>query len=305
LSGIFILKEMSRNIESIFPDVFSYPESRHEIQLSSFYEQPRTQAKPNAKSTQFTHLFGNPQPTPHLKSIIVDATNTGGTQSNGSSAAIGPSNGSSNINAGNNHVILPPSRRVVKCLISYTSTTLLVVTFMIINAVSCMAVPESTSPILGTLWGGFLNFWALVTIVQMISHSVYLCTQTEIFCSLAHLFVVLSSTALIPTALFAKFLWLAPCLCIVIAAHQSQLLCLVYSHVRNQWIYALGGSTVVIISMIQLVQIDPTKEDMKLASFVWSLISIYTLYGFAIANSNGAVLVDVTIGASPTWQLQE
>ena len=296
---------MSRNIESIFPDVFSYPESRHEIQLSSFYEQPRTQVKPNGKTAQYINSFGNSQPTPQSKSIILDSTINGGTQSNGSSTAIGSSNGSGNINTGQNNVILPPSRRVVKCAIPYTSTTLLVVTFMIINTVLCMTVPVSTAPILGTLWGSFLNIWAIVTILQIISHSIYLCTPTEIFCSLAHLFVVLTSTVLIPTVLFAQWLWLAPCLSIVIVAHQSQLFCLVYSSVRNQWIYALAGSTVVLISMIQLVQIDPTKEDMQLASFVWSLVSIYTLYGFAIANNKGAVLVDVTIGASPTWQLQE
>jgi hypothetical protein len=61
----------------------------------------------------------------------------------------------------------------------------------------------------------------------------------------------------------------------------------------------------VLVSMIQLVQIDYSNEDMTVARCMWSAISIYTLYGFAFANSKGAVLVDVTVGASPTWQLQD
>ena len=292
---------MSRNIESIFPDVFSYPESRHEIQLSSFYEQPRTQAKPNTKTAQYPHAFGNPQPTPQTKSIIVDSTKTGGILSGGSSTA----SGSSALNTGSNHVVLPPLRRVVKCAIQPTSTTLVVVAFMVITAVLCVTVPVDTAPILGTLWGSFLHTWVLVAILQVVSHSVYLCTPVEMFCSLAHLLVVATSAVMIPTTLFAQWLWLAPCLCIVIVTHQSQLLCLVYSHVSNQWAYALAGSSLVLLPMIQLIQIDSTKEDMKLASFVWSIISIYVLYMFAIVNNKGAVLVDVTIGASPTWQLQE
>jgi len=290
---------MSR-IESIFPDVFSYPESRHEIQLSSFYEKPRAQVKPSEKTAQYIHSFGNPQPTPQSKSIIVDTMQTGGAQSNGPSTSIGSSNGS-----GNNIVVLPPSRKVVKCIIQSTSTTLLVIIFMITNTVLTMTVPVSTAPVLGTLWGSFLDIWVLITILQMISHSVYLCTQTEIFCSLAHLFIVLTSSVLIPKELFAQCLWLPPCICIIIVAHQSQLFFLVYSHLRYHWIYVIAGSTVLLVSMIQLVQIDPTKEDMQLASFVWSLVCIYVLYGFAIANNKGAVTVDVTIGASPAWQLQE
>jgi hypothetical protein len=69
--------------------------------------------------------------------------------------------------------------------------------------------------------------------------------------------------------------------------------------------YAVSASVLVFLPMIQLIQINAEREDTMFTSFVWSIISIYTLYGFAIANNKGAVLVDVTIGASPTWQLQE
>ena len=61
----------------------------------------------------------------------------------------------------------------------------------------------------------------------------------------------------------------------------------------------------VLLAMIQLLQIDTVTDETLPACVVWSAVALYTLYGFALANSRAAVRVDVTVGASPTWQLQD
>ena len=291
---------MSRNVESIFPDVFSYPISKQEIQLSSFYEQGRPPVKSILKENQYPHAFGHAAPVQQTKSPIQDAKSTNNV-SNSSVCTAGPGV----IQPGNNNVVLPPMRRVVKFHISSTHTTCVVILFVSVNSILCMSIPEHTTPILGTLWGSFVQFWLLITILQMLTHSVYLCTPLATTGSLLHFCIVLSCTILIPHSLFAHWLWVAPCLCFVIVAHQSQLLCLVYSHIHNQWIYALVGASIVLIPMTQLVLIDPAQTEMVFTSCIWSIVSIYTLYSFAFANNKAAVLVDVTVGASPTWQLQD
>jgi hypothetical protein len=201
--------------------------------------------------------------------------------------------------------VLPPMKRVVKCAISSTHSTFIISTLAVVHTLICLVTPVDTSPLMATIWGSFLHIWLIVTILQMISHSVYLCTPITMIGSFVHLSIVMVSAISIPALLFAEHLWLAPCLCIVIVTHQSLLLCLVYTQEKKIWIYALVGCVAVIIPMIQLVQIDSSNEDMFVASFMWSAMSIFILYGFAFANSKGAVLVDVTVGASPTWQLQE
>lgn len=293
---------MSRNLDSIFPDVFSYPQSRQEIQLSSLYEKPRTQPKSSLKQVQYPHAFGHTNPTISLKSHAQDATNTSITPVVGPSTAAGTTG---TIPVNNTSVVLPPMRRLIKFPVSSTYTSFMVVTFSIINTLLCVVIPITTTPLMGTLWGSFLHIWVLVTIMQTISHSVYMCTPTAMICTMVHLCVVVISAIVVPISLFAEWLWLAPCLCTVIVVHQVQLICLVYSHVPKQWMYAVSASVLVFLPMIQLIQINAEREDTMFTSFVWSIISIYTLYGFAIANNKGAVLVDVTIGASPTWQLQE
>ena len=314
---------MSRGIEDIFPDVFSYPASRQEIQMSSMYEKSGTQhtrhngkvvqdkTHTNANTHQYPHAFGHATPSIHMKcspqqmtSSAPEVTNTNNKLAD---TSIIPSNtiSQSHINTNHTGVILPPMRRVVKNSIQASHMALAIATLAVLNTVVFMVVPAETSPPMSTLWGSFLNIWSLITIVQLISHSVYLCTPVAIIGSLIHLAVVMISAVLIPRPLFTHWVWLAPCLCTVIVAHQSQLICLVYTHVHKQWIFVLIGCVFVLVSMIQLVQIDYSNEDMTVARCMWSAISIYTLYGFAFANSKGAVLVDVTVGASPTWQLQD
>ena len=331
---------MSRNIENIFPDVFSYPDSKQEIQLSSIYDKSgqhgKTQGKyPNTDSNshsqsqtnsqQYTHAFGHATTQVHMKcpsqmkSSVVDMTNsdnssvTGTTPRDGNTKNGNTRDGNTrdinaregNMNTNNNVVILPPLRRVVKYAISSTNSVFIIATLAVLNLVLCFLIPETTSPILATMWGSFLHIWLLITILQMISHSVYFCTPITMISSFVHFSIVVISAISIPTSLFAEYFWMASCLCVVIVAHQSVLISLVYTHQKRQWIYALVGGVAVFVPMIQLVQIDSSNEEMVVASCIWSAMSIFFLYGFAFANSKRAVLVDVTVGASPTWQLQE
>ena len=341
---------MSRNMESIFPDVFSYPDSKHEMQLSSIYEKSGQQGKthgkypntnlniqlqPQTNSQHYPHAFGHTSATVHMKcpsqmkSSGVEQSDsdnlpvTGATLREGNTREANTREGNTregnmregnsregntreyNVNTNNNGVVLPPMKRVVKCAISSTHSTFIISTLAVVHTLICLVTPVDTSPLMATIWGSFLHIWLIVTILQMISHSVYLCTPITMIGSFVHLSIVMVSAISIPALLFAEHLWLAPCLCIVIVTHQSLLLCLVYTQEKKIWIYALVGCVAVIIPMIQLVQIDSSNEDMVVASFMWSAMSIFILYVFAFANSKGAVLVDVTVGASPTWQLQE
>jgi len=295
------LTNMSRNVDCIFPDVFSYPPSKQEIQLSSFYEQARPQVKSIIEENQFPHAFGHTTPIQQSKPAVQDVKNISNSSNSGACASPGPCT----VQAGNNNVVHPPMRRVVKFPISSTHTAYMVALCVVIDSILCMSIPQTITPVLGTLWGSFLQFWLLITVVQMLTHSVYLCTPIATIGSLIHFCIVLSSTILIPESLFAKSLWVAPCISLVIVAHQSQLLCLVYSHVHNQWIYAIVGSSIVLIPMTQLILTDSNETEMVFTSCIWSTISIYTLYVFAFANNRASVLVDVTVGASPTWQLQD
>ena len=196
-------------------------------------------------------------------------------------------------------------RRVVKFAISPDVMAFLIGVCIAINTVLCLLIPYNITPTMETLWGSFLHMWLLISIGQMISHSVYLCTPVSIFGSGVHMTVLITSAVLVPRSLFSKWLWLVPSLCTVFVSYQFYLVCVVYTHVHARWMYALGGVLLVLLPMTQLTQIDINSEDTMVTSCMWSCISIFTLYMFAIANSRGAVLVDVTIGASPTWQLQD
>ena len=99
--------------------------------------------------------------------------------------------------------------------------------------------------------------------------------------------------------------WIVSCLCTIIITHQIHLFFLVYTQLPNQWLYSGGGAVLVLVAMIQLLQIDAVADDTLPTCVLWSAVALYTMYGFALANSRAAVIVDVTVGASPTWQLQD
>ena len=317
---------MSRDMKNMFPDVFAYPDTKHEMNLSSIYEKPergKTQGKyPNSNSntqsqTNYPQVFGEKTEKLHLnyppqmKSSCVEESNSGNLPVTGVNLrewreeTRDKEARECSLNTNNNGVILPPLRRVVKYAISSTQSTSIIATLAFVHTLTCLVVPLETSTLMATVWGSFLRIWLLITILQLISHSVYLCTSFTMIFSFVHFSFVVLTAISIPASLFDEHLWLAFFLCVVIVAYQSLLLCLVYTPEKKPWIYAIVGCFAVIIPLIQLVQIDSSNESMIVASFMWSAMSMFILYGFAFANSKRAVLVDVTVGASPTWQLQD
>jgi hypothetical protein len=302
---------MSKNISDMFPDVFAYPSSNQEIQLSSFYDQPRVQAKTSYSNP---HVFGH-IPTGTLSSNNSNSSKVGigiapncvGTSSNGgnqgSNYQLATANNS--VTTGTGGIPLPPMRRVVKLSFSPQTTTLAVGISASVNVMLCLLIPASITPVMDTLWGCFLYIWALISIIQLISHSVYLCTPSAMTVSVLHTTLVTTSALVVPRSMSHQWLWIAPCICTLLIAYQVYMFCLIYTHIQRKWIYATLGSILVVLPLTQLIQIESVDTDTVVMCCVWSSISICTLYGFALANCNGAVLVDVTVGASPTWQLQE
>jgi hypothetical protein len=200
---------------------------------------------------------------------------------------------------------VPPLRRVVKFSIQPHVATIGVALCALMNTILCIVFPSTITPLLGTQWGSFLYLWLLITIMQLVTHSVYLCTPTARFASVLHLSTVALSAVLLPRSMFARYLWIAPCLCIVLVSYQVYIFCLVYTPLHNAWMYAFVGSLLVLFPMTQLPRIDTHDTVLYGTASVWSAISIFTLYAFALANSRKAVLVDVIVGTSPTSQLQE
>ena len=196
-------------------------------------------------------------------------------------------------------------RRVVKFSIQPHVVTLGVALCCILNTVLSVATPSTITPPLGTQWGCFLYLWLLITVVQLVTHSVYLCTSTARATSLLHLTVVALSAGLLPRSMFARSVWIAPCLCTVLVSYQSYIFCILYTTLHNAWMYVFVGVIFVLMPMTQLVNIGVVDNTALGAATLWSAISIYTLYAFALANSRKTVLVDIIIGTSPTTQLQE
>lgn len=308
---------MSKHISDMFPDVFAYPSSKQEIQLSSFYDQPRVQAKTPYSNP---HVFGHiPTATLGSNSSKVATLNSNsskvgigiasncGISSNGGSTSSNHQLGNVNnsVTTGTGGIPLPPMRRVVKLSFDPQTTTLAVGTCAALNAILCLLIPANITPLMDTLWGCFLYIWALTVTIQSISHSVYFCTPSAVTVSVLHTAVVTTSALVIPRSLSHQWLWIAPGICTVLVVYQVYLFCLIYAHLRRKWVYATLGSVLVMFPMTQLIQIESVDTDTIVMCCVWSSISICTLYGFALANCSGAVLVDVTVGASPTWQLQE
>ena len=270
--------------EPMFPDVFTYTTtSKQDLQLSSFY------FKSVPKTPGVTQL----PPPPHLQytpdRLLLDSGSVGSVNT----SPVRP-------------LQLPPSRRVVKLTIVPTVAAFAVGAAMALNAVLCLTIPLDISPLLASMWGGFLYLWLLVTFMQLVSHSVYMCTSTAVASTLFHLLVVVATAVLIPRSLFARWFWIEASLSVVLASHQCLLSVLVYTHVTNIKLYTSAVFLLALTPMTQLVQMDPSNEETLTAGYVYSVITIITLYGFALSNSRGAVLVDATIGACPTsWPSQD
>lgn len=174
---------------------------------------------------------------------------------------------------------------------------------MVLNVVLCVVIPLSVSTVLETLWGSFLSLWLLITFLQLVSHSVYMCTSTAVALTLFNLLVVVATAVMVPRLLFARWFWIEACLSVVVALHQCLLSVLVYTHVANINLYTTLMFLLATVPMTQLVLLDPAEEKTFTSGYMYSVFTITTLYVFALSNSRGAVIVEATIGACPTqWQ---
>jgi hypothetical protein len=300
-------KISQKSVSELFPDVFAYPVSRQAMVLSSFYDQNINRTPTNIAHQ---HIHSHPHPFGHASSPVTSnhTVMPQSTQCGASSLSSSTNNGFNGTppnTSCNTPITLPPLRRVVKITIAPHIVALAIGCCAALNTVLCLVVPQSITPLMGTQWGVFLYLWLLITMMQLVTHSVYLCTPSAVYGSLLHLFLVTTSAILLPRSLFSRWLWLAPCLCTIIITHQIHLFFLVYTQLPNQWLYAGSGAVLVLLAMTQLLQADTVTDDTLPTCVVWSAVAMYTLYGFALANSRAAVLVDVTVGASPTWQLQD
>ena len=228
-------------VEHIFPDVFAYTTtSKQDLQLSLFYDkQP-----PKTTSTSLMSLKGGASTDVDSKSECLDVGSTAGCLKMPQ---------------------MPPSRRVVKLMIVPKFTSLIVGGGMALNAVLCLLIPLNISPLLATMWGGFVGLWLLVSFLQLVSHSVYLCTRRAVSLSLIHFFVVAMIAVLVPHSLFTRWLWVQACLSTVIASHQGLIFVLVYSHMRNCKLYATAICVLALTPMTQQVRLDPTNEETSIA----------------------------------------
>jgi hypothetical protein len=208
---------------------------------------------------------------------------------------------------------LPPMRRVVKLLVTPHATVSLLVAVAILNMVIWVleltksevtrnsevtdaALVLEVTRLQGSLWGTFVYLWLLVTLIQLCSHAVYLYTPTDICISGMHLGLVVC-TVLLPRHLFTQWEFLAPLICAVLAVYQGKMFCLVYAHVKRRRVFYGCGLVLTVIPLIQLIRVDSSIDSMS--HLTWSAISVGVLYGFALINSRGAVVVDLTIGTSP------
>jgi hypothetical protein len=305
----------------MFPDVFeSSPSCKQTLQMSSFYEthdKMRAQSRPQLKMSQqqqqqqqqqqvHPHGFGhistvyqanvntNKDPVDPDEVDISDTTHTVGILRNGSTSAY------------TTRQPLPvPLRRIAKFTITPSISVMSVVFCLILNIFASVAIPENINPSMMTQWGVFLYLWPFVTLIQLVPHSVYLCTPLTVWLSVLHLGTV-AVVAVLPIHILSLFSFSMTLVvvCTIIALYQSVVFCLVYSHVARQWGYAILTSIFIILPTTQLTLIDYIDKDTTNYSSLLSAVSIFSMYAIAIVNGSGALTVDVSIAPNPTW-LQE
>jgi len=299
----------------MFPEVFAYPVSRQEMQLSSFFDSTGGRASAKAAAPK----SGAPAPQQHPQYAFGGAAPSAAAAaalgSGGAATAVSsPSPAdiedaaacSSSSSLARQAAMLHTARRVVKATVTPGLAACAVCLCAGLNIVLCEVVSEGVAPVMATLWGGFARLWLLVTALQLVTHSVYLCTTLGHVLGALHLATVASAAVLVPCALFARWLWLAPSLCVAVVAYQAYLFCLVYAqHIHQPWMYASIAGALALLPMTQLAQIIAVDDDTRLSCCLWSALSACMIYGFALVNCRGSSPVDVTIGTNPTRPQQE
>jgi len=304
---------------AVFPEVFAYPVSRQEMQLSSFFEAtgrvnakaplkngapapppppPQQKQKQQQQKQQQQYVFGGPAP----------AAAAAGSGGGGAKATVSSSSSSADIENDRSHAdaaasssMLHAARRVVKLTVTPPVAACTVCACVSLNVLVCVVVPEGVAPVMATLWGAFARLWLLVTMLQLVTHSVFLCTSLGQVLGSLHLGAVASTAVLVPCPLFARWLWLAPSLCVVVVAYQAYLFSLVYAqHIHQPWMFASIAGALALLPMTQLAQIIAVDDNTRLSCCLWSALSTCMIYAFALVNCRGSSPVDVTIGTNPT-----
>jgi len=313
----------------MFPDVFSGEPTKQEMQLNMFYDdRERSTAQPRPAMKSYTkgktHVFGQVEPsTGHASSPYNASSSYNSSSPYNSSATVVPSANvvtsvASVASTRQQHSLLPTQacqsatpvsipalRRVVKFMITSTMSTSMVAFYFFLNTLLVLVVPESITPRLGTLWGSFLYLWLLITITQMISHAVYMCSDVSIISSFINIFLVSTSALLLPRSLFMRWSLLAPCMSFLFLIHQCHLFCLVYSHLRRRFVYIVVICIITLLPTTQITQ-QPIEIDGSMTMYtVYSLMTIGALYGLAFTNNYKSEIVDISIGTSPLWQPDE
>jgi hypothetical protein len=283
------------------------------MQLSSFFD---TTGRANAKAAALKSGAAPQQQQQHQQPLYAfgaaPAAAAVGSGSGGAPAAA-VSSSSTDIENDRGHpdtavsalprqaTMLHTARRVVKLTVTPPVAAGTVCACVSLNLLVCAVVSEGVAPVMATLWGGFARLWLLVTMLQLVTHSVFLCTTLGQVLGSLHLAAVASTAVLVPCPLFAQWLWLAPSLCVVVVAYQAYLFCLVYAQsIHQPWMYASIAGALALLPMTQLAQIIAVDDDTRLSCCLWSAISTCIIYGFALANCRGSSPVDVTIGTNPT-----
>jgi hypothetical protein len=291
----------------MFPEVFAYPASKQEMQLSSFFD---TTGRGSAKAAP---KCGAPPPQQQYAfgaAPVAAALGSGG----GGAGAMTPAvssccdieNDRSHADAAaaaalQRQAMLHAVRRVVKITVTPAISAGALCVCVSLNTLVCVVVPEGVAPVMATLWGTFSHLWLLVTMLQLMTHSVYLYTTPGHVLGALHLATVVSTAVLLPSSLFARWLWLAPSLCVVVVAYQAYVFCLVYAqYIHQPWMYASIAGALTLLPMTQLAQIITVDDDTRLSCCLWSALSLCMIYAFALVNCRGSSPVDVTIGTNPT-----
>jgi hypothetical protein len=201
----------------------------------------------------------------------------------------------------NQPLAIPSLRKIVKSAISPTYVSGAIMCFALLNtAIPLVGVQDSTR-LLHAEWEIFVYLWGIVTTMQLIAHSVYMCTSLLSSIALLHYGVVIMAGVMPTPYVFRSILWLAPAFCAVTIAYQSMLFYLIFSHAKRKWAYIIMVSLFAMVPMTKLLQTDVVETETAGVLCVYSAFSICTLYIFAAVNSYSANIVDVTIAPSPTW----
>jgi hypothetical protein len=288
-------------VDSMFPDVFQV--SRTDLQFSSFYETSRSsrkQTNPEQHTPPKQPIFKE-QSIPRATGTLDKPVETCAGVANASNEKI--------------RCVLPPMRRVVKLSVSPRVISWGVACVAVVNVLACLQGVRggATEPVAYVFWGTFCYLWLLVSLVQTITHAVYVCTPLGLFCSMAHLGVV-TVAGLVPRGLFVSphwAWWLAPSLCVVCVSHQCHMMWLVYAHALHRKLYIGFMVLGTVLPLTQVLHATPVStedaggtggvslSDTTTHNLTWSSISIAVLYGAAFFNCREAAAVDIAIVTSP------